>query len=224
MENRLYAEVATDLEKQIRAGIFAENEKLPSERTLASQYGVSRSVIREALRVLHEKGLVDVQNNKGGYVRQPAQEDLIHRFEDLMESSKVNMNELLDARLVIETAVAKQVIESITDENMYKLKELFLKMDFAMNDGKRYAELDAKFHLQLAASSMNQVLVLITTSLNQLSNRTMYLDRDDMEVRKHAQKEHGEMIKAIEEHDMKRFDEAIRSHLDCIRKNMKVEN
>lgn len=219
MEHPLYAQIASELEIKIRNGELLEHEKLPSERRLASRYGVSRSVIREALRVLDEKGIVDIQNCKGVFVKQPDKVDLVNRIEALMETSHVKMEELLEARLMIETAIGKQLIEKITDDHMYQLKALYLKMEYALQDEKEFSNLDTKFHFQLAEATENQLLVLITMSLNRLSNRRVYLDSSDISVRKNAQKEHEEMIKAIETKNLKRYESTIESHLECIRRS-----
>jgi len=219
MEIHLYAEIASELEKKIRNEELSEHEKLPSERTLAINFGVSRSVIREALRVLDEKGMVEIIHGKGVFVKQPDKVDVIEKIEGLMETSNIKLDELLEARYMLETSVGKKLIKHITEQDMYKLKALYLKMDYALEDEALFTQLDTKFHFQLAEATKNQLLVLITMSLMELSNRTVYLETTDVSVRKHAQKEHGEMIRAIEEHDIERYEMAIENHLECIRKS-----
>lgn len=78
MAELLYINLSNEIERQIRTGILQENEKL-SERKLAGQYGVSRTVIREALKLLNQKGLVTIKSGKGNYVTIPNEQDMMDR-------------------------------------------------------------------------------------------------------------------------------------------------
>ena len=72
----LYEQIAGRLEEWILAHNFKEQEKLPSEQALAEEFNVSRNVVREALKLLKERGLVDSRNGTGSYVTKPDVENL----------------------------------------------------------------------------------------------------------------------------------------------------
>ena len=71
MSNYLYTNIVEELEESIRSGKLSEGMKLPSERALAEEYGVSRNVVREAYKIMSEKGIVDIQIGKGAFVCAP---------------------------------------------------------------------------------------------------------------------------------------------------------
>ncbi|SFR55413.1 FadR/GntR family transcriptional regulator [Anaeromicropila populeti] len=221
MAELLYEKIAGEIEERIRSGELQVNAKLPSERAMAEQYGVSRTVIREALKVLNEKGLVEIMTCRGGYVTQPDQRDLMSKFENAVDSSNVNPFDILDARIAIETAVGKRVIERAAASDILKLKLIYSQMESALEDSREFSQYDAQFHLQLAACSGNEVLVLITTTLNNLTDRSDYLgSTGGSEIRLHAQKEHKEMICAVEERNIEKFEQAMESHIECIRRRI----
>lgn len=218
MSELLCTSIAEEIEKQIRDGILVEKQKLPSERSLAEQYGVSRNVVREALKVLNEKGIVKTFTGRGGYVSTPGQEDLIYKLETAIDYSKINVLDIIEAREAIDMAVAKNVINRINEEQVEQLQFIFLEMEKSLEDSHEYAKWDAQFHLELATISNNEVLKLITTALNNVTDRNIFLgNKGSNSVRANAHKEHKAMLLAITERDSKRLNEAISRHIECIR-------
>lgn len=220
MAGLLPIKVAEDIESRIKSGLLTEGEKLPSERVMAENYSVSRNVVREALKMLNEKGLVDILTGKGAYVTKPKADDLLGKFENALDCSNVNAEELLEARLEMELVIAKKVIANVTDEDIRKMKELFSYMEDSIYNISEYLKLDARFHLFLAQCSNNQVLVLIASTLNNLTDRKSYFSNKEIELIKRAQREHAQMIQAIENRDYIELETSIRRHLECIRTNL----
>ena len=220
MAGLLPIKVAEDIESRIKSGLLTEGEKLPSEREMAENYSVSRNVVREALKMLNEKGLVDILTGKGAYVTKPKADDLLGKFENALDCSNVNAEELLEARLEMELVIAKKVIANVTDEDIRKMKELFSYMEDSIYNISEYLKLDARFHLFLAQCSNNQVLVLIASTLNNLTDRRSYFSNKGIELIKRAQREHAQMIEAIEKRNYMEFETSIRRHLECIRMNL----
>ena len=220
MAGLLPIKVAEDIESRIKSGLLTEGEKLPSEREMAENYSVSRNVVREALKMFNEKGLVDILTGKGAYVTKPKADDLLGKFENALDCSNVNAEELLEARLEMELVIAKKVIANVTDEDIRKMKELFSYMEDSIYNISEYLKLDARFHLFLAQCSNNQVLVLIASTLNNLTDRRSYFSNKGIELIKRAQREHAQMIEAIEKRNYMEFETSIRRHLECIRMNL----
>ncbi len=218
MTELLYNTIAVEIEHKIKSGILSENEKLPSERVLAENYGVSRTVIREALKVLNEKGFVKIMTGRGNYVSIPQEEDLIDKFETAIDNSKINQSDIIEAREIIETAISKRVIRSVTKEDIISLKEIYKEMEDCFYDSESYAKLDARFHLQLAGCTKNNLLKLITATLNNVTDRRLI--SNNIQVRQNAHKEHLAIIRAIEERNSDKLLEAITQHINCFKEHM----
>lgn len=217
MAGVLPMKVSSDLEHKIREEILVEGEKLPSEREMSELYSVSRNVVREALKMLNEKGLVEIVTGKGAYVTVPKTDELMDKFEIAMDYSDIDPQEILEARLEIERVVARKIMENITEQQYAHVVELYRKMDDCVYDTGEFVKYDAEFHLYLSECSNNRVLKLFTSTLGKLSDRKKYLGNKGVEIIKRAQAEHKAMIEAIGNKDIEAYDAAIIRHLDCIR-------
>ena len=113
MAKLLYMQIADDLMDKIHRGILQEKEKL-SERKLAEKYEVSRTVVREAIKLLNEKGYVDTVYGKGSYICFPDENMLMGRFRDAIDVSKVTPAEVLEARELLECSMSQMIVERIT--------------------------------------------------------------------------------------------------------------
>lgn len=220
LSDLLYTSISNEIETKIKTGIYSENEKLPSERILAENYGVSRTVIREALKVLNEKGLVKILTGRGNFISMPKEQDLIDKFETAIDNSGINQSDIIEAREIIEIAISKRLISRVVQDDIDKLKEIYEEMNDNFYNSEDYAKLDAKFHLQLANCTKNNVLRMITATLNNVTDRKVL--SNDIEVRKNAHKEHYAIINAIEERNNYKLEEAILQHINCFRMHTKI--
>lgn len=217
----LYLAIADELVEKIKSGELQAEQKLPSERELAEQYGVGRSVVREALKVLSEKCLVRVVTGKGNYVNIPGSESLRSRMEEVLDSSRFKQKDIIDAREAIEMAVAKPTIENATPQQIRQLRELCRRMDAVIDNRPAFAEEDAKFHLTLADCSGNEILKMMTVTLNNITDRAAFhAGSQGDNFSHHAQKEHKDMVVAIERKDLTRLQDAISRHIQCLREHI----
>lgn len=213
MAKLLYMQIADDLMSKIHTGRLTEGEKL-SERKLADEYKVSRTVVRESIKLLNEKGYVDTLYGKGSYIRIPDENMLMNRFREAVDVSKVEMGEVLEARQLLECSMTHMIIERITEKDMEMLEEIYSEME-QCKDEVEYIELDAKFHLAVAMCAHNRVLSIMTGTLNQLTNRRKFIGNSDSQVK--ASKEHRIMLDALRERDEKKLLNALHIHIECIR-------
>lgn len=217
----LYLSIAEDFTDKIKTGEWKTDQKLPSERELAEQYGVGRNVVREALKVLSEKGLVRVVTGKGNYVTVPGSESLRSKMEEVLDSSQFNQKVIIDAREAIEMAIAKATIENATSPQVRELKEIYRRMESVLDDREAFAAEDAKFHLCMADCSRNEILKMMTVTLNNVTDRAAFHNRNkSYKFSRHAQKEHKDMVDAIVNKDLTRLQDAIARHIQCLRENI----
>lgn len=217
----LYLSIAEDFMDKIKTGEWKTDQKLPSERVLAEQYGVGRNVIREALKVLSEKCLVRVVTGKGNYVTVPGSESLRSKMEEVLDSSRFKQRDIIDAREAIEMAIAKATIENVTPPQIKELKEIYRRMEITLDDRAAFAAEDAKFHLCMADCSRNEVLKMMTVTLNNVTDRAAFhKGNKDYDFSRHAQKEHKDMVEAIVNRDLTGLQDAVARHIQCLRESI----
>ena len=121
----LYEQIADHIEKQILisgSAEWKEGERLPSEQELAGQFAVSRNVIRETIKVLKERGLVDPRNGVGAVITKPDQQKLssmIYRYVLLQE---MDPEEIYDVRCLLEVYSAQLAAERVDEEGLSRMR------------------------------------------------------------------------------------------------------
>ncbi len=214
---RLSDTIAEQLLEAIVAGRFSEGDILPSERELGDQFGVSRTVIREAIRTLATRGVVEVQSGRG--VRVIAMDtasvteamSLLLRGESTIDFVKVH-----EIRMMLETHLAGLAAERSTDAEIADLEKLMDRWVAASDDVAAQSRLDVDFHRAIANCAHNELYLVLLDSIAGalLENRraTLALDHSHAKVLG----EHRAIVKAISEHDSERARAAMQTHLDGV--------
>ena len=156
---RLYRKIADQLRRLIDAGEFAVGERLPAERELAAQLGVSRPSVREALIALEVEGWVEVRMSSGIFVR--ARDPAL----PLRNVSADGPFEVIRARLLIEGELAAAAAERMNAGQIAGLRLAMRVMDEESRRGVMPVRGDRLFHLRLAEASDNAVLLRLVTEL-----------------------------------------------------------
>ena len=124
-ENRnrkLYEEITARLLEQISEGTLKPGDRLPPERTMAEDYGVSRTAVREALRSMEMMGVVESRVGEGTYIRTPSFADVVDPFSMVVAQSGRLGSELIEVRLILETEVAGLAARRRTEEQLAALE------------------------------------------------------------------------------------------------------
>ena len=215
---RLYESIADELEALILSKKIKEGERLSSERTLANQYGVSRNVVREAIKILSERKLITNIVGKGNYVTLPKESDLADMVESTLNNSNISINEIVDAREYLELAIAKHIFLTISELDLSLLYENYDNMELSLHNSADFLKFDTIFHAQLAQLSKNRPLQIFYMSLGNLISKAIYYgNRNTFEERVSIQKEHKLMLKALENRDLQMFKDYAHRHLKLIR-------
>lgn len=162
-------QVSQEIEDAILSKKLTLGERLPSEFELCSQFGVSRTAIREALKNLSAKGLISIEKGKGIFVRNLSPDHVMNSLHNYLElkSSTNNMIEVMEARIIIEPAIAEfaALHHNYNDiELLYQNIEL-MKINTEENE---HARLDMKFHLYIAEASRNHIMPLILNPIHRM--------------------------------------------------------
>jgi len=174
---RRYRDVMRELVEAVAAGAYPEGTWLPHESELAGRFGCSRGVIREAIRGLEERGLVEVQRARGQRVRQREYWDV--RDPDVLRAciergpEPATLAQAIDARAAVECAAATRALEHATDRDFSMLRSRIgdmeraaeLRTDRAGDETDPFVLADAWFHHTLALLSDNAVLAKLVEPL-----------------------------------------------------------
>ena len=157
----LHEKLATLLETQILSGKVAAGETLPSERDMAEQYGLSRTVVRDAMRLLVARGLVEVRQGVGAMVTHDQRKSFAQSFNLLLRRGAYSKLDIVEVRRILELEIAALAAERLTPEAEADLAETLRRYREAMNtDDRPAASLAHKqFHASLLQATGNRVLV-----------------------------------------------------------------
>src|SRR6202140_1515199 len=209
---RLYRQIADQIRTLIRAGEFTAGSRLPPERDLARQLGVSRPSVREALIALEVEGLVDVRIGSGIYVLAP---DRDGRDEVQAASGPF---ELLRARWVIEGECAALAAKSAKKVQIEAMEQALDLMQREMTDERQPVHADRLFHLRIAEGTGNGALVQVVKMLWEERGGALYKQLehhyDAPELWVSALAEHRAVLKPIAAHDPSAARIAMQRHLN----------
>jgi len=156
---KLYHEVLDRLMQRIHSGEIRPGDQLPAERELMDQYGVGRPAIREALVVLEARGMVDIRHGARARVadRPAAPTDLGEAARRLLGKTAHAVEDIKEARLVLETAIARRAAERASDGDIARLKAALEDNRRAIPERDAYLRTDIAFHRTIASISGNAV-------------------------------------------------------------------
>lgn len=218
---RLYESIVSHIENQILNGALAPGDQLPSERELTQQFGVSRTAVREAIKTLREKGLVEVRLGRGTYVINKTSRAMQRSFNLLVKIGYTDaFSDLTQIREILEPEIAALAAQYATEEQVQAMRrtvDVLRDSDLNIND---LAEADSDFHLILAEATQNKIIPILLDSITALVHDQRYQlltlpDRGPMTLH-----EHSAILEAIETHNPDAAREAMRQHLQRVRSDV----
>ena len=196
--------LAEELRERILSGEFAEDTPLPPERDLVAQTQMSRSTVREALRILEVQGLVRIKAGRAGgtFVQRPSQDSVATSISLLIRGRQLRLADLLETREAIEPFCARLAAQNRTEEDLAVLD--LANKALATDDGNLTSFLQANvdWHVGVAAASHNELLTAFMSALS----KAIYTATEneafvDAEVRKVTAKAHKSITNAIRDGD-----------------------
>lgn len=162
----LGSQVEEDLLNYILQEPVKIGEKIPNEYELAEQFGVGRSTVREAVKALVSKGILEVRRGAGTYVVSTSTlEDDPLGLARLGDKYKLAL-ELLDVRMMLEPEIAAMACEFITPEEKEQLRQLCDEVEELYLSGRNHAKKDVEFHTCIARCSRNRVVEVLIPIIN----------------------------------------------------------
>jgi GntR family transcriptional repressor for pyruvate dehydrogenase complex len=160
----LYEQIADSLEEMILKN-ESDEIRLPSEMTLVSQFGVSRSVIRESLKVLKERGLIFLRAGGGSYIVKPESEIISKTIARITKFHNVSDDKITKVRSILECAAVSEAAKNNTPEDIKNLLKTVEQMELLKDNLEKRVQKDCEFHYTIAAMSRNELLIFMIQSL-----------------------------------------------------------
>ena len=205
------SEVVERLQREIMDGRCPAGTTLPSEGSLGQQFGVSRTVMREAMRILASKGLIEVSQGRAARVREADPGIVVESIGTFLGRNPQSPLALLEVRRPLETEVAGLAAMRATPEQIAALRESNERLAAAQNlDGQVAA--DMEFHKCLAEATGNPVFLLLQRTLAQLMKDYLTGTMNRIGSRR-AIRSHTPIIKAIERGDAEEARRSMAEHL-----------
>jgi len=192
--------LADALRGRIRSGQWPEGAALPAERDLSLQAGLSRTTVREALRILELDGLIQIRPGRGGgaRVRRPAGDELSRQLELFIWGRNISVEHLHDVRTALEALAAETAARQRTDADLADLVAKTEAVETAVGDLPKYLAANLAWHLAVVEASHNELLASIMDVLAQAVHEATELEAfDTPEVRAQTLKIHRAILAAI---------------------------
>jgi GntR family transcriptional repressor for pyruvate dehydrogenase complex len=218
---RASSEIVQQVEASIAQGKLAPGDRLPSVKELTEQFGLSRTAVRDALRILESQGLVSVKVGASGgvFVASPSTQPLSQVLTNMLRLQGITIPELVEARLVVETGIVTFAAERATAEDI-------LAMQLAIDGARatraaresRFTLHSIAFHVALAQAAKSRGLLFTVNALRTPFHETLdkLLPDDDMALR--AIHDHQALLDAIIARDSERARDVMQSHISYFEK------
>jgi GntR family transcriptional regulator, transcriptional repressor for pyruvate dehydrogenase complex len=218
-QSRLYQQIVEQVERSILEGQLKPGDQLPPERDLAGQFAVSRTAIREAMKVLREKGLIESQHGRGTFVTDGTSR-AIRSSLDRMMTMKLSQPDvaghLMEVRELLEPGIAARAAQVASDQDIAAMREAYDAMDRAGDNADAFIEADLDFHLALAEAVDNPLILALIDSivvlLREHRTRMFYVHGGPQRGQYH----HRRILEAVARHDSDAARRAMESHLEQI--------
>ncbi len=215
-------EIANRLLHQIKVQQLRPGDKLPSERNLAEMMDVSRPVVREALRALALMKVVDIRQGDGTYVTSLEPKQLVAHLEFVFSIDGIALVHLLEARRVVEAANSRLAAARVTPAQLDRLGGLVRSMAEAIDDPRRFSELDIALHTAVCEAADNFLLLQFMQIVNNLGRVSRERTGARRAARETALRDHRRLLRALRAKDPAAAERAMLLHLDHVESSLRA--
>lgn len=220
-----YEVLADRLRETILDGALAEGTRLPTERELVSQTGLSRGSVREALRKLEVEGLVKTRLGRLGgiIVSRPGNDSMAHFVTQFVRGRKLTLRTLQEARETLEPSLAMMAAERRSDDDLERLRSLNKELLEAVDDSEQFAAINIDWHNAIATASRNDLLAAFLYSISyDVAVSTISAEYNTVEVRHAVVHAHSRILAAIEAADGPAAYRRMQRHVQATRAKTKA--
>ncbi|GAB4540407.1 MAG: FadR/GntR family transcriptional regulator [Anaerolineae bacterium] len=207
--------VTHQIEQLIIEGHLQPGDRLPPERELAHQFGVSRTVVREAVRALVAKSLLEVQPGSGTVVRRPTTRSVAQSMTMLLRAGRpeIDYDKVHEVRRLLEVEIAGLAAERRTPEDLEEMAEILRQASEIQDDQHCFPECDVAFHAALARATHNELFSLLLDSMADVMIKVRELGFTVPGMPARALKHHNAIYEQVKAGDPEQARQAMREHL-----------
>jgi GntR family transcriptional regulator, sialic acid-inducible nan operon repressor len=220
-DRRIYQTIALQLTEKINKGELPDGSRLPSERELAETFGVSRSVIREALVSLQTSGLIFVREKARARVSQLNNPAFLNQLAGAAQSLLARprgMADFQEVRTLFECGLARHAARHASPKEVERLAQALARNKKAIGHPQLFAKTDLAFHDILADIPRNPIFAAINTALSEwlIRQRVIVIQAPIRGIMRRAYRGHQEIYDAIATRDVELADRVMAEHLRCM--------
>ena len=211
-------EIVDQIMALIASGKLKPGQRLPSERELCKQFGAGRSSLREALRCLGIVGVLNARVGEGTSVALDGGKFFGKIIEWRVITEQHNIEDMLELRIALEGITAANAARRVDVDDLAKLGDLLSKMEASLDHEARFAEHDFEFHMTIARSSGNLLVVDLLAMIRRQMEKTLHRVLTLPNARPLSLKEHMAIFNAVKRHDSEAARRAMQVHLEAAMK------
>jgi len=217
---RLYEQIVEQIEQRILKGELRVGDQLPPERDLGEQFGVSRTAVREAVKALRQKGLLETYPGRGTFITNGTSQAMRHSLNLVVNLGRAHgSDDLVQVREILEPEIAALAAKHVTSEQLAAMDQAVAAMDGALDDAERFIEADLDFHLALAEATRNDVIPILIDSIVDLlreQRKSIFFTPGGPQ---RGQIHHKRILKAVKQQNPDAARKAMRAHLAQVRQD-----
>jgi GntR family transcriptional repressor for pyruvate dehydrogenase complex len=219
---RVSDEIVDQVRNLISEGTLKPGDRLPSERELIKEFGVSRPSIREALNSLVAQGFLEVKQGNRTFIKSITSEKLQDPFSLLIKADTQKIFDLIEVRKAMEAWGAFHAAQRVTEEDIERLGEIIREMKGALDEGRSWERQDADFHVAVAQATHNTIQThMMFTIYDLLRESVARVFRDQKKTKKLFQ-QHCQIFNAIKNRSPDKAREKVLEHLDYVESEVKA--
>lgn len=215
-KERLYQDIVEQIQRRIIQGDLKPGDRLPAERELAEDFDVSRTAVREAIKSLAEKDLIEIQVGRGTFVKVPSPDRVADTINVLLQVARGSTNDLQVARQILEVPIARLAASNRKQEHLDRLSSLIDTMESEIDSPKAFVKADTDFHGELARATSNPVLHVLIHPIISLLRDEQTFAVDYQTAFEAALTSHREIYEHVESQNPEKAGASMRSHLEQV--------
>jgi len=224
-KKKAYQVIVDQITEYFLNGALQPGEKLPTERELASRFHVSRTSVREALRKLEIKGIIDIKQGSGSFIKSSESHSIGEELSStILKTEKKLVYEMLELRQTLEVECAFLASQRATSEDLARIGKALEMMDRVKNDVELGIQADLNFHMNIVLASHNTIFSQLFQTLSEHMQDTIRVTRTErlknVERTQETIDEHKEIYLAIAAGDAMQAKQLMEKHIKQIRREL----
>lgn len=210
----IYEEIVIQIRGMIDRGELSPGDKLPPERRLAELFSVSRNTVREAIRTLAEKGVLESRQGAGTYVRELDGEDFADKFAGAILRRRPELQDVFEVRKLIEPEIAAMAARNASPSQLTRMEAIVVEQERALQSGEPGRAYDQELHELLAAASGNEVMRAMVVALHEEFTESRSEGLQSKERQEASLAAHRAIVDAVTGGHVMQAEKAMREHLE----------